>query len=282
MAWTIEGSDGQPIGGDAHVPDGEACGAVLIVHGFLGYKDYGMFPFLAASFAGAGFVAHRFNLSHSGMTNDTASFERPDLFERDTWSRQVFDVGLVMERVARGELPGAGLPIVLLGHSRGGVTVLLTAGRRFRDGRSPLPDGVITLAAPSGCARVSSEAIESFEARGYQEVVSNRTGQALRVGRAWLEEQRANPDDHDLLSLAGAIACPVLVAHGTDDPTVPPSCAEEIAGACRDGTTLLIEGGDHVLGTPNPFPRDGRAGPALGRFTDVAIEFAKRAVAEGR
>ena len=82
--WTIRGAARQPIIGDAHLPQGEPRGAVLIAHGFKGYKDYGMFPRIAAELSGRGLIAHRFNFSHSGMTARTETFERPDLFERDT------------------------------------------------------------------------------------------------------------------------------------------------------------------------------------------------------
>ena len=91
-SWTIDGSDGEPIRGDVHAASiAPPRGVFLIAHGFKGYKDYGMFPVLAREFAAAGFIAHRFNFSHSGMTNNIATFERPDLFEKDTWNRQVYD-----------------------------------------------------------------------------------------------------------------------------------------------------------------------------------------------
>src|SRR5512143_489800 len=41
--------------------------AVLIVHGFKGFKDWGMFPPLADRVARAGFTAVSFNLSGSGV-----------------------------------------------------------------------------------------------------------------------------------------------------------------------------------------------------------------------
>jgi hypothetical protein len=84
--WSIEGSEGEPIIGNAHLPEAPPGGVVLVAHGFKGYKDYGMFPRIAESLANRGFIAHRFNFSHSGMTGAIETFERPDLFERDTWN----------------------------------------------------------------------------------------------------------------------------------------------------------------------------------------------------
>ena len=81
--WTIPGADGQAILGDAHLPGGEPVGVVLVAHGFKGYKDYGMFPRIAETRCDAGFIAPRFNFSHSGIHNATDTFERPDRFECD-------------------------------------------------------------------------------------------------------------------------------------------------------------------------------------------------------
>src|SRR2546430_741685 len=134
-AWSIPGADGEPIIGNTHKSaiGLQARGVVIIAHGFKGYKDYGMFPRVATEFAKAGFIAIRFNFSNSGMTNNIATFERPNLFERDTWNKQVFDLRAVTEAAIAGSLrdPGnaSSLPCVFFGHSRGGVTALLTAGR---------------------------------------------------------------------------------------------------------------------------------------------------------
>ena len=73
-AWTIPGSDGEPILGNVHVPDGEPRGVVIVSHGFKGYKDYGMFPRIAGTLArDAGVIVHRFNFSHAGMARNPAT-----------------------------------------------------------------------------------------------------------------------------------------------------------------------------------------------------------------
>src|SRR5690606_10531758 len=155
--WQIPGSDDQHLVGDAHLPAAHPSAVAILCDGFLGYNDYGLLPHLASALAQAGILACRFNFSHSGMTRRTATFERPDLFERDTWRKQACDLGAVVDALAAGGLPGTAgplPPLVLVGHSRGGVTCLLAAAGRFRAGRPPLPAGVITVAAPdTSCSR---------------------------------------------------------------------------------------------------------------------------------
>jgi len=278
--WEIPGADGLPIIGDAHEPADPPRGVVLIIHGFLGYKDYGMFPRIAESFADAGFVAHRFNLSHSGMTNRIETFEHPDRFERDTWNKQVFDVDAVIDQIAAGTLAGKDLPLFLLGHSRGGVTAILTAARRFHADRSPFPAGVITLSAPSQCSSATPDERRAILERGFIEVRSNRTGQTMRIDRTWLQEQIDDPEGHDLLLAAGRLRCPLLAIHGKADSTVDPRSAVALAEAAGSrGRHVLVDGGDHVFNTPNPLPPEAESSAQLTSAIEEAITLATR---EGR
>lgn len=280
-SWTLPGAAGQAILGNTHIPalSGEARGVVLILHGFLGYKDYGMFPRIAERFAEAGFIAHRFNFSHSGMTEEIATFARPELFADDTWSRQVFDVNAVRSAVVEGRLPGAGRPMLLLGHSRGGVTAMLTAGRQAtgREGTDLPLNGLVTIAAPDTTCRLTPEQQEEMLSRGFLEVASSRTGQVLRINADWLREQHRDPDGHDLDALIAAVRLPMLIVHGSADPTVHPRCAEQIAAAAGPGAVLrFIAAADHVFNTPNPFPADAPESPQLSDLISTVLTFCRR------
>jgi pimeloyl-ACP methyl ester carboxylesterase len=273
-AWSIEGSDGEPIIGNVHLPEARPIGVALIAHGFKGYKDYGMFPRIARTLAGRGLIAHRFNFSHSGMTDDVETFQRPDLFEADTWNRQVGDLRAVIAAVDHGALEGRGLPFVLFGHSRGGAAALLTAGRWADDVTLARIVGVVTAAAPSSCNPLTAEQADELLEAGFLVSPSSRTGQALRIGRAFLTEQMEDPAGHDLLAVAGRIACPVLVIHGAKDPTVPVRCADEIAAACRQATVRIISGADHVYNTANPLAPGADASPQLAELLEAVGDFA--------
>ncbi len=275
--WTLPGAgaDGEAILGNAHLPDGEPVGVAIVAHGFKGYKDYGMFPRIAETMCEAGFIAHRFNFSHSGMTNTIETFERADLFERDTWNKQVFDVRAVVSAVANGQLEGAGMPYILFGHSRGGVSVLLTAGRLADDSAFPQPVGIVTAAAPCQCNNLPPEVANQLLKDGYIVSPSSRTGQDLRVGKAVLVEQLDDPAGHDLLALVGRINCSLLVIHGEDDPTVPVEAAEQIRRAAQcEATVLRIAGGDHVYNTPNPLPADAPSSSQFQQLLDALVKFA--------
>lgn len=268
-AWTIPGSGGLDLLGDTDLPEQTPRACAVLLHGFMGYKDYGFIPVLGAYLASRGVLVHRFNFAHSGMTNQIDRFERTDLFERQTWNAQVDDTLCVRDAIDDGRLLGAGLPLVLMGHSRGGVTAILCAGRHHAQlGLA----GLVTLAAPARCCDLSEQEQRSWLERGRHVVRSARTGQELPIASDWLAEQLADAEGHDVLRQAGRVGVPLLVVHGRADETVPVRAASEIVeAACMRGRLCLIPAGNHVFGMPNPPDRAKKLSAAF-TFMAEAVE----------
>ena len=279
IEWSIPGADGEPILGNTHrLPGsgGAAVGALIICHGFKGYKDYGFLPRLAEAAADAGLVAHRFNFSHSGMTRNVATFERPELFELDTWGKQVEDLRRVLEHFA-----GEGLPTVVFGHSRGGVTALLTAAR-LEAGGGPKLAGVVTAASPADTQRLTEEQAEILRRAGRMASPSGRTGQTLYVGAGWLEEIEADAASGagvlDPLRAAGALTVPLLQLHGDADETVPVLDLTRYGDAAPAGERVVIEGATHGFNAPNPMPALDEQPPVAqaAELLERVVGFARR------
>lgn len=265
--WTIDGSDGEPILGTVHLPDDEPVGVMIICHGFKGYKDYGFFPLLAHTAAQRGLIAHRFNFSHSGMTRNIDTFERPDLFEKDTWGKQIHDLNSVAVAIEDGRLAGAGLPTVWFGHSRGGVTVFLAA---------PLgdPAGIVSAAAPHQCCSWDETIREAIRHQGYIDSPSGRTGQNLRVGKAWLDEIESDPQTFDPVNAIERINCPVLIVHGSGDQTVSVESARALAVANENSTVRIVEGASHTFNATNPLALDAAIAEQTRELIESACDFA--------
>ena len=271
--WDIEGTTEFPIRGTTHLPEGDPRATVVIVHGYLGYKEYGMFPWLAETLCEAGHVVHRVNLSHSGMDHGDGPFDVRAV-EADTWTRGVEDVRQLLRAISRGRLAGQGRGVVLVGHSRGGSTCLLAVGRHDRDEDFEAVAGVIAMSAPCSLDRMSEEAKQRLLADEPVEMASSRTGQSLPIGRAWLQEQLDDPEGHHLLGKVSLISRPIGLIHGSEDPTVDPSDAVTLAQANPSKCKVqLIEGGDHVFNTPNPFSIDGEPSPQLSEVRDAITEW---------
>ena len=279
--WSIKGADDQPILGNTHVPADGSVGVLLIAHGFKGYKDYGFFPYLAHEASKRGLVTHRFNFSHSGMTNRIETFERPDLFEADTWSKQIHDMLAVASAVKSGKLAGEAptRPVIWFGHSRGGVTALLTAGHVCGDDASggdlDVPAGVIAAASPDTANQLDEAQAALLRRRGWLESPSSRTGQVLRIGRDLLLEVEADPPAYEPMHAVERVTCPMLMLHGDLDQTVPEQASRRLAGqAGSRGRLHIIRGASHTFNAPNPMDPDAEPPEATKEMVDAVCEFA--------
>jgi fermentation-respiration switch protein FrsA (DUF1100 family) len=96
----------------------------------------------------------------------------------------------------------------------------------------------------------------------------------LHVGSGWLQEQLDDPVAHDLESLAGDIAVPVLLVHGADDPTVCPADATVLAEAIgAQASVVFVDGGNHVFNTPNPFDINAAPSAQLDDAESAIVQF---------
>lgn len=292
-SWNLLGANQQVIYGNTHIPNNQPLANVILCHGFKGYKDYGFIPVMAKMLSGHNFVVHRFNFSHSAMLDGHGAFERLDLFEQDTWNKQVYDLLSVIAYIFQNRIQGKGLPIFIAGHSRGGVTCLLTAGRLysgtlknsllniqenldFSQMLSALK-GVITIASPDTCNPYNENQKKELLEKGYLESPSSRTSQTLKVGKAFLEEQLFDKDNHDLLNLVKQIKCPITIFHGDSDPTVSTEAAHNINQANKSHSFLhFIHDANHVFNTKNPFTDDDQISPQLETLVNECLIFLKK------
>src|SRR5438045_3149640 len=123
MNFEIESDEGLKIRGNLDLPESPRALAIVI-HGFKGFKDWGFFPWLASRLVEHRIAVCRFNMSRSGIGEDSETFDRLDLFAGDTYSAQLADLRTVTAWV-QSRLRH--LPTFLLGHSRGGGIALLGA-----------------------------------------------------------------------------------------------------------------------------------------------------------
>jgi uncharacterized protein len=223
--------------------------AVVVLHGFKGFKDWGMFPPLADRLAQAGFTAVSPNLSGGGV-DDTGDFTLPDRFGHNTFSAELQDAAAVIDALAGGEL-GVSPPtrLALVGHSRGGGIAVLQAAR------DPRIQALVTWAAIASVERWPMDERASWRAAGRTEVRNARTGQVLPLYTDVLDDIEQNASLLDIEAAAGRIEVPWLLIHGTSDESVGFSEAELLKGASSRKTTRLmpIEGGAHTFGATHPW-----------------------------
>ena len=242
--------------------------AIVVVHGWKGFKDWGMFPPLAERLARAGFATITFNLSGSGV-DDRGELVWPERFGRDTFTAELEDVATVIDALARGEL-GVAPPssIGVVGHSRGGGVAVLQAAN------DPRVRALVTWSAISSVERWSPHAVMEWREAGAMEVVNTRTGQRLQLTTDILDDVERNAAGSlDLLGAATRVTVPWLIVHGSEDETVSHKEAEALRAASPLSTTRLlsVDGAGHTFGAGHPWDPRVHDTPALRKVFDMTL-----------
>lgn len=247
--------------------------AVIILHGFKGFKDWGMFPVLAERVARAGCSAVTFNMSGSGV-DDEGEVTFPERFGHNTFTRELEDIATVVTALEAGEL-GMVPPnrLGLMGHSRGGGMAILAAAG------NPNFHALVTWAAISHVDRWPGQKAKWREA-GKIEIVNSRTGQILPLYPDVLDDvERHAAGGLDILGAAARVSAPWLVVHGSADPTVPVEEGEALARAAESrrgglpGRLLVIPEAGHTFGAVHPF--NGMT-PQLAEAVDETVKWLGR------
>jgi uncharacterized protein len=253
--WLHRRADGEVLRGDLRLPDGPPPeSAVVLVHGFKGFKDWGFFPWLAEALAADGHAVVSFNFSRNGIGTRPEDFTELEAFARNTLSREQQELQWVLGEVRRpGFLPLPPRRLGVLGHSRGGGQAILTAAAS--PPQSGGVDALVTWAAVGTFDRWSEETREQWRREGRIHVLNGRTGEQMPLNLSLLEDFEAHAQALDLEAAARRIQTPWLIVHGDADETVAVSDAYRLAKAGNPLLTRLhlVARAGHTFGAVHPF-----------------------------
>lgn len=268
--WTITGAESLPIHANTHHPDTPPRAVAVIVHGWTGSKDRNIIPVLAAHAASIGIIAHRFSFGHCGIEKNADIITRHDEFSRDALDYQFHDLRRVIKAIHDEEIPGKNLPLILIGHSRGGATVLGAAARTHNEHWEITPHTTVAIAAPAAYTRLSDKDRAELHANGFVEKTLTRAqGGTVRMGPSWYRHYTENPGRDLFAQDLHAARGHILLIHGQADDAVPPSHAQQILERLKDNPhahpkLVTIKWGDHNLGAVGFGPDHKRANkPAI-------------------
>jgi pimeloyl-ACP methyl ester carboxylesterase len=271
--FELIGADGRPLRGDIRtVGTGADRPAVVICHGFKGFKDWGFFPHVAERLARGGITAVSFNFSGSGVGIARDRFDEPDRFARWTYSNDIQDTETVIGALRGGTLADAlAVPakVGLLGHSRGGGVGVLYAARH-----PEALGALVTWSAIGSTRRWGPETIRRWRAAGHLDVTNSRTGEVLPLGLDILDDLERAGTALDIGAAAEQLAVPWLIVHGESDETVP--VRDGLALAERSGgraELLTIPHGTHTFGVRHPW---AGTTPAFVRALDATADWFAR------
>ncbi|MET4140498.1 alpha/beta hydrolase [Pedobacter sp. UYP1] len=245
--FILSGSKDKTISGDLTYDDkdtNQPC--ILFVHGFKGFKDWGAHNLVASFFASNGYRYFKFNLSHSGVTE-----QKPDdvtdseAFAANTVSMELKDVDTAINYIAH-TYPLS--PVYVIGHSRGGALVILKGAADKRINK------IITWSAISDFSSLwKKEQEKEWLSTGRIFVENARTKEKMPLNSTLLEDFNAHQEEFDLLHAAAKIKIPWLILHGDEDVNVKFSVAQELAQAQPKAQLQKIKGANHVFGASHPY-----------------------------
>ncbi|MBE0644574.1 MAG: dienelactone hydrolase family protein [Bacteroidetes bacterium] len=241
------------IRGDIHLPaEIENAPVVIICHGFKGFKDWGGFPYAAEHFALKGFVALRFNFSLNGIEDSFMDFTALDRFAHNTISRELDDLGDLVDAITAGGLLSESCDtsqIGLVGHSLGGGIAIVYASEDERIG------AVASWAGVADFMRWGKKTRAMWRKTGRLEIENARTGQMMPMDAGMLDDLESHITRFDIPAAAARMKQPLLILHGEQDVSVSIEEGRRIAVAADDSRSRFypIPNTDHTFGIKHPF-----------------------------
>ncbi len=141
--------------------------------------------------------------------------------------------------------------IYLIGHSRGGGSVILKAAEDAR------VKAVATWAGVSNFDQRWDELeLEAWKQQGVQWISNARTGQKMPLYYQIAENYQANRHRLEIPSVIQRMKQPLLVLHGEQDETLPVQMAQDLQRWKHDATLHLLPNTDHSFGGRHPYQED--------------------------
>jgi pimeloyl-ACP methyl ester carboxylesterase len=242
--------DGLSMAVDVYHPEESAdeLPTTILCHGFKGFRTWGMFPHIARRLAQTGRAVVLFDYSHNGTDTVDDEFTRLDLFEKQTVSRHVEDLGRILTAIEedadmRGACSMDPTGIFAVGHSMGGGVAMMRAASDLRIA------GLACINGVSYFDRIPEEAKAGLETDGYVSITNARTGQTMRLGSSFFKDVSSI----DLEAVADEVAVPTLILQGENDNVVLPSEGVALADWIPGNVYFTVPGGDHTFGAKHPW-----------------------------
>jgi len=241
-----------PVRADLRLPPGTGrVATILVLPGFKGFKDWGMFPPAARVWTEQGLATVTINTSRNGIGESREEFTDLEGFAKNTPDREKRDVELVAAAIRGGEVDARLDPdrIGILGHSRGGGVALLVAAQ------DPGLRCLVTWGSIATFLRYTDRAIREWRKEGRLDVPNMRTGQMMWLDREVLEDLEAHREDYNLEQACRKIAVPALFIHGERDESVDVEDSRLLYKWCAAGEKKLeiIPKTGHTFGAVHPW-----------------------------
>ncbi len=270
----LPGKNGRPIITDVYFSEKGVNKPVLIFcHGYKGFKDWGAWNLMAEEFAKRGFIFVKFNFAFNGGTlEEPIDFPDLEAFGENTYSKELDDLDVLIDWLHTEDFPAAGIAdlslLGLMGHSRGGGIVVIKASEDKRIKK------LITLAAVSdfGDRFPKGEELKAWEQKGIAYIENTRTKQQMPHLFEFYEDFKQHEERLTISRAAKTLQIPVLIIHGSADPTVSIEDARDLHKWIPSSQLVILDGSDHVFEASHPWNKEYLS-EAMQKITDKVSLF---------
>ena len=228
---------------------------VIFSHGYKGFKDWGAWDLVGEEFAKNNLFFVKFNFSHNGG-NLKNPIDFPDLnaFGNNNYSYELDDLERILTYFKKSNSKNIDLnTIILIGHSRGGGSVLIKASE------NSLVKSVITWAGVSDFKirfKENTLGWKDWKEKGVMYVENQRTKQSMPHFFQFYEDFKKNEDRFNIKSAVEKLKIPYLIIHGQKDVGVLPDEGKKMKSWNSTNELKLIESGDHTFSAKHPWKFD--------------------------
>ena len=228
---------------------------VIFSHGYKGFKDWGAWDLVGEEFAKNNLFFVKFNFSHNGGTlKNPIDFPDLNAFGNNNYSYELDDLERILTYFKKSNSKNIDLnSIILIGHSRGGGSVLIKASE------NSLVKSVITWAGVSDFKirfKENTLGWKDWKEKGVMYVENQRTKQSMPHFFQFYEDFKKNEDRFNIKSAVEKLKIPYLIIHGQKDVGVLPDEGKKLKSWNSTNELKLIESGDHTFSAKHPWKFD--------------------------
>lgn len=247
-----KGSNNRLSGYDLFLPEQFNGNIIYFIHGYKGYKNWGVWDLIAQYFYNIGYGFAKCNLSHNGTTVDSSNnFTDLEAFALNRYSYELNDIEAFIKTVDR-KIESNIKSRILIGHSRGGGDAILSIPRL------PQIDILITWAAIANIENrfLKGKDLQQWKTDGVFTVLNGRTKQFMPHYYSFYEDYLVNKELLNIKQVAKQVNIPWAIIHGDGDQSVLFSEAEILKNNSKHAQLFNIKSANHVFGAKEPYNDD--------------------------
>jgi len=226
---------------------------VIVAPGFLGFKDWGFFPYVSERICQAGFLVLTFSHSLCGVADNLFEITDQEAFARNSTSQELKDWDLILDTILSGRLHQARRSklnrVGIVGHSRGGSYAILMARK------TPQIQSIVAWGAIETFHRYGAESVKQWRATGSLPLEGKSSRTPLKLGIQALDALERNYERLDVMAAVRSVNIPILLLHGREDRRVPLAEGKHLLQAANPyfSQLYIIESAGHSFRTSHPF-----------------------------